>query len=93
MASSYIECHSHEELYALVTNLVEGVDLLTEASSIVAVSGLSHDHLNTTVPISTVWRERERGKEREREGESEWVGRERGGKRVGRVGERGRESG
>ena len=59
MASSHVKGDAHEELDALVSDLVEGSHFLTETSSVVATSSLSGYDLNTAVPVASVGGERE----------------------------------
>ena len=88
-ASSHVQSDPHEQLDALVTNLVEFRDFLAETSCVVSASGLSRDDLDTSVPVATVCERerggRERGRERGREGEGE------GGREREREGRRGRD--
>lgn len=65
MASSHVKGDAHEELDALVSDLVEGSHFLTETSSVVATSGLSGYDLNTAMPVASVGGERERGRDRQ----------------------------
>ena len=64
MSSSHVESDAHEELDALVSDLVESGHFPTETSSIVATSGRSGYDVNTAMPVATG----EGGGRREEEG-------------------------
>jgi hypothetical protein len=53
MTSSHVEGDAHEELDALMSDLVQGSHLLAETPSVIATSGLSGYYLDTAVPVST----------------------------------------
>ena len=53
MAASHVEGHAHKELDALVTNLVECGHFLAETANVVTGPYLSHNHVDTAVPVTT----------------------------------------
>ena len=69
MTSSHVEGDAHEELDALVSDLVQGSHLMAETPSVIATSGLSGYDLDTAVPVST-------GRGGEGEGEKKEIERE-----------------
>ena len=90
MTSSHVEGDAHEELDALVSDLVQGSHLMAETPSVIATSGLSGYDLDTTVPVST-GRGGEGGGGRERSKKERRERREK--ERRERRGGRGREAG
>ena len=53
MSATHVQGHSHEQLDALVADLVQGGHLLPEVVEVVAAGRLAGYHVNTPMPVPT----------------------------------------